>query len=82
MLKENNNTIVALSTPLGSGAICVVRLSGKDAIAIADKLFLNVKGKKPSEFASKMMELGEFNAGEFYEQAMCVVFRAPNSFTF
>ncbi|MBQ7452815.1 MAG: tRNA uridine-5-carboxymethylaminomethyl(34) synthesis GTPase MnmE [Clostridia bacterium] len=81
MLKETNNTIVALSTPLGSGAICVVRMSGEDAIKIADKLFANSKGKKPSEFVSRMMELGEFKADGFCEQILCVVFRAPNSFT-
>ena len=38
-----NDTIVALATPSGAGAIAVIRLSGKEAIAIAEKHFKSVK---------------------------------------
>lgn len=81
MLDSKNNTIVALSTPLGVGAICIVRLSGDDAVTIADKVFVSIKNKKPSEFEARKLELGTFKAKNFNEQILCVVFRAPFSFT-
>ena len=45
----NLNTIAAISTPLGEGAIGIVRLSGTDSFAIAQKIF---KGKDLSKVAS------------------------------
>ena len=39
-------TIVALATPSGAGAIAVIRLSGKDAISIADSCFNSIKKQK------------------------------------
>jgi len=76
-----NETIVAISTPLSSGAISIVRMSGDDAIKIADKVFLNKKGETPSKFKTRMLTLGTFSCKEFKEQALCVVFKNPNSFT-
>ena len=81
MMKNNTNTIVAISTPLSSGAISIVRMSGANAVEIADKVFKTKSGKIPSEFQARMMMLGTFSASEFSEQAMCVVFKAPNSYT-
>ena len=76
-----NDTIVAISTPLSSGAISIVRMSGEKAVEIADKIFLSKSNKKPSEFQARMLMLGTFSASDFKEQALCVVFKAPNSFT-
>ena len=42
----SQETIVALATPSGAGAIAVIRLSGKDALVIASKVFQSVSGKK------------------------------------
>ena len=42
----HNDTIVALATPSGPGAIAIIRLSGKDAIKIASLVFNSVLGKK------------------------------------
>jgi len=81
MLADKNNTIVAISTPLGTGAISIVRLSGEDAIIIADKLFSSLKGQKPSSFMARRLELGFFDAKNFKEQILCVVFKAPFSYT-
>lgn len=75
------NTIAAISTPLSSGAISIVRMSGEDAVKIADKVFQTKSGKKPSTFTPRMMTFGTFTANAFKEQALCVVFKAPNSFT-
>ncbi len=76
-----NDTIVAISTPLSSGAISIIRMSGDNAIAIADKVFESKKNKKPSSFTPRMLTLGTFSCPEFKEQALCVVFKNPNSFT-
>jgi len=81
MKNSKSNTIAAISTPLASGAISIVRLSGEDAVAIADKVFVSSKNTLPSSFTPRMMMLGTFDAKIFKEQAMCVLFRAPNSFT-
>ncbi len=44
-----NDTIIALATPNGVGAISVIRLSGNDAITIAERFFKSVSGKRLSE---------------------------------
>jgi tRNA modification GTPase len=75
------DTIAAISTPAGEGAIALVRVSGKDAIAVADKIF---RGKqKPSRLASHVQHLGEIvdEAGRVMDQAMVSVHRAPASYT-
>ena len=77
----NNETIVAVSTGASSGAISIVRMSGQDSIAIADKIFLALNNTKPSSFMPRLLVLGTISTPNFNEQAMCVVFRAPKSYT-
>jgi len=81
MENMTNDTIVAISTPLSSGAISIVRMSGDNAIKIADKVFEGKNKQKPSSFLPRMLTLGTFSCKEFQEQALCVVFKNPNSFT-
>lgn len=76
-----NQTIAVISTPLSSGAISIVRMSGPQAVEIADKVFVAKNGKTPSGFTPRMMMFGNFKAENFEEQALCVVFKAPYSFT-
>jgi tRNA modification GTPase len=73
-------SIAAVSTPVGEGAIALVRISGRDAIEIADKIF---RGKaKPSEFPSHVQQLGEIVDRErFVDQVMLSVHRMPSSYT-
>ncbi len=78
---DNNDTIVAVSTGSSSGAISIVRMSGKDAISIADKLFVSMKNKSPSSFQPRLLVLGTITTPSFNEQAMCVVFPGPKSYT-
>ncbi|MCA1657876.1 MAG: hypothetical protein LC627_01095 [Verrucomicrobiaceae bacterium] len=53
---EPGETIAAISTPVGEGAIAVVRISGENAIAVADCIF---RGKEePSQFPSHAQRLG------------------------
>lgn len=81
MKSLQSDTIVGISTPLSSGAISIVRMSGEKAIEIADKVFESTKSNHPSNFAPRMLVLGTFKATKFNEQALCVVFKAPSSYT-
>ncbi|HEU0210278.1 MAG TPA: tRNA uridine-5-carboxymethylaminomethyl(34) synthesis GTPase MnmE [Candidatus Udaeobacter sp.] len=75
------DTIAAISTPPGEGAVALVRISGPSAIEIADKIF---RGKEqPSRFASHVQHLGEIlnTEGEFIDQVVLSVHRAPTSYT-
>ena len=81
MSNINNETIVAISTGSSSGAISIVRLSGDKAVEIADKIFKTTTGKSPSSFEPRYMALGEISTQNFNEQAMCVVFKSPKSYT-
>ncbi len=76
----NTDTIVALSTPAGIGAIGVIRLSGIDALVISDKFF---HGKKLSEQKSHTVHFGTIqNAdGRIIDEVLCTVFVAPHSYT-
>lgn len=78
---ENKDTIVAVSTGASSGAISIVRLSGDKAIAIADAIFCTQSNLKPSGFVPRMLVLGTIKTEHFDEQAMCVAFKAPKSYT-
>ncbi len=73
---ENEN-IVAISTALGKSGICVVRLSGKDSLDIAKKIF---KGKVKN-FEPRRFYLGEIDLNTIKDKGMLVYFKAPNSYT-
>jgi tRNA modification GTPase len=77
-----DDTIAAISTPLGEGGIGIVRLSGKDAIRIADKMF---KGEKSlSRVPSHQVSYGEIldsHTGEVLDEVLVTVFRSPRSYT-
>jgi len=66
---------------VGEGAIAVVRISGANAISVADKVF---RGKKePSRFASHVQHFGEIvsDSGELIDQVMMSIHRRPESYT-
>lgn len=76
-----SDTIAAISTPPGEGAIAVVRLSGANAIDVADKIF---RGKEtPSRFASRLQHVGEIvdPSGTLIDQVVLSVHRLPASYT-
>ena len=73
-------TIAAISTPLGEGAIAIVRISGEEAMAVADRIFRG--SEKPSEFPLHSQRLGEIVANDrVIDQVMLSVHRAPASYT-
>jgi tRNA modification GTPase len=76
-----SDTIAAISTPPGEGAIALVRISGANAIDTADKIF---RGKEqPSRFASHVQHLGEVFSAEnqLIDQVVLSIHRAPASYT-
>jgi tRNA modification GTPase len=73
-------TIAAISTPLGEGAIAVVRVSGSEAIDVGDRIFRG--SEKPSDFPLRTQHLGKIVEGErVIDQVMLSVHRAPASYT-
>ncbi len=76
------DTIAAVSTPYGKGGIAVLRISGPEAIEVADRVFFARSGKKLSETASNKAVYGEIMEGaRQLDDGLAVVFRAPASFT-
>jgi tRNA modification GTPase len=80
-MNKSQDTIVAISTGASTGAISIVRLSGSKAVSIADEIFSTAKNALPSSFEPRMLMLGTVSTKAFNEQAMCVVFKAPRSYT-
>lgn len=75
------DTIAAISTPVGEGAISIVRLSGDEAIKIADKLF---SGKSLYEVNSHTLHYGKIvnpNNDEVIDEVIVSVMKAPKTFT-
>jgi len=76
------DTIIALATPSGAGAIAVIRLSGGQAISIASKHFESVSGKILGEQKTHTIHLGHVvDAKKTYDQVLVSVFQNPNSYT-
>ena len=77
-----DDTIAAISTPVGEGGIGIVRLSGKDVLEMADKIFFSKGRLKPSEFKSYTTHYGLIkNEGEVIDEVILTVMRAPRSYT-
>jgi tRNA modification GTPase len=75
----NNQTIVALATPNGIGAIGVIRLSGPDAITIANSVF---NGKDLTKQASHTIHFGGIADGDMMlDEVLVSLFIAPRSYT-
>lgn len=78
-----NDTICALATPSGTGAIAVLRLSGPESIAIADQLFHSIhEGKRLADQASHTVHLGTLKRdGQTLDEVLVTVFKNPKSYT-
>ena len=78
----NQETIVALATPSGAGAIAVIRLSGQNAITIAADVFQSVSGKDITQQRTHTIHLGHVVDGaKTYDQVLLSLFKGPNSYT-
>lgn len=75
-----SDTITALATPPGTAGLAVIRLSGTNAISIADKSFLG--SKKLTEVESNTISFGTFQkSGKVIDTVIATVFRSPKSYT-
>ena len=78
----NEGTIIALSSPPGSGAISIIRLSGKDAIDITDKVFKSNSNKPLSKLEGQSLTYGVISDGkEVIDEVVVSIYRAPHSYT-
>lgn len=79
---RDNSTIAAIATPAGLGAIAVLRLSGVNAIAIADKVFRSPSSKCLAEQKANTIHFGKLvNGEEVVDEVLVSLFKAPHSFT-
>ena len=77
---DSERTIAAIATPAGQGGIAVIRVSGRDAFDIVQKMW---RGKPLAQCTSHTAHLGNIlqEDGSVLDQAVVTLFRAPNSFT-
>lgn len=80
----NNDTIAAIATPLGEGAIGIVRISGKDAIPIADSLFSSPKNKKLADTGTHRLIYGFIKdpaTDKKVDEVLIAIMKAPLTYT-
>lgn len=77
-----SDTIAAVSTPIASGGIGVIRISGDEAISLADKIFRATSGKSLSSLKGYTAAHGRVHMnGEDIDECVALVFRQPRSYT-
>ena len=80
----NDDTIAALATPYGFGAIAVIRLSGKQAISITENVFYTKKLKHKT-LADKASHTAHFGLiaehGVIIDEVLVTIFKAPRTYT-
>ena len=75
-------TIAAISTANGIGGIGVIRISGENALKVAEKVFRSVNQKKLTEMKGYTAAYGKiYDGDEMIDEAVALVFRAPHSYT-
>lgn len=80
-MKNMEKTIACISTPLGRGAISIIRMSGPESLEIAEKLFYSSR-LQYKNIISRFMYLGDFYIDEnIKEKCLMVYFKNPNSYT-
>lgn len=76
------STIAAIATPNASGGIGVIRISGEEAITVADRVFCSVSGKKLCDIKGYTALFGHIcENGSVIDECVALVFRAPRSYT-
>src|SRR5215471_14472515 len=79
-----DDTIAAIATPVGEGGLAVIRISGPNALSIADRCFAPVgrRSLKPSAAATHTIQFGHVvRNGQTVDEALAAVMRAPRTFT-
>lgn len=81
MANSEKDTIAAISTPVGEGGISIIRISGEDALPVAEKIY---KGKDLAKVASHTINYGHIidpDSHEEVDEVMVSVMRAPHTYT-
>ena len=79
MIMEDN--ISAIATAPGRGGVAIIRISGKSALLVAEKMFTPVGKVKVADFEPYRMYAGQIDGGAFTDFGLCVYFKAPKSYT-
>ena len=78
----HHDTIVALATPSGAGAIAIIRISGLISISIAQEVFRSVKGKNLLKQKTHTLHLGHIvDEGKTLDEVLISIFKGPHSYT-
>jgi tRNA modification GTPase len=78
----HNDSIVALATPSGAGAISIIRISGKNAIEIGATVFKSIKNKNLQQQKTHTLHLGHIiDDGKTLDEVLVSIFKGPNSYT-
>ena len=78
----SNDTIIALATPAGVGAIAVIRLSGKNSIELVSSFFKSINRKNLHQQKSHTLHLGHIMDGDkILDQVLVSIFKDPHSYT-
>ena len=78
MMEKN---ISAIATPAGKGGVAIIRISGKDPLALAAKMFKPVGKTQVADFEPYRMYPGQIDGGSFSDYGLCVYFKGPASYT-
>ncbi len=80
--EEQDDTIAAIATPIGTGGVAIVRVSGLEALNIADS-FLSLRRGRLHELEDRRVYLGHVTdaTGKVFDEAVVLVMRGPRSFT-
>ena len=77
-----NDSIVALATPSGAGAIAIIRISGGEAIIIGNSVFQSIKGKDLTTQKSHTLHLGHIiDNHKTLDEVLVSIFKGPHSYT-
>ena len=77
-----NDNIIALATASGAGAIAIIRISGKDAIALAGPFFRSIRGKDLKKQKSHTIHLGHIVENDkVLDEVLVSIFKGPHSYT-
>jgi tRNA modification GTPase len=78
----NHDSIVALATPSGAGAIAIIRISGAEAISIGNSVFKSIKGKDLNKQKTHTLHLGHIvDDTKTLDEVLVSLFKGPNSYT-
>ncbi len=82
VITNNDDTICAIATVLGTGGISVIRISGKEAFSVAQKVFFQSKEKKNLNFEANRVYHGYiYDADELLDEVVLLCFKSPMSYT-